>query len=536
MSHARGAARASPSWTWPRLRNPVFTRELLTTLRQPRGFALLALSLLVTAVIVLRAWPDQPEGIVGQGELSRTIFGLFSSAQMLVLAFVVPGTLAASMTSEKERETLDLLLTTPLSGDMIVVGKLLAGLSYFLLLALAALPVMMLCAVIGGLSGEAVLRLFVVLGLQGLAYGLTCICCSAGSRRTAVAVMLSYLFVAFEATLFFPAADDLRATILRAVPLTLALYLVARRAVRRPHDPAPPPSEEEPGLNASVLVLRPDAFPDMLLLPRPRRGELPDGVNPIVVKEQQAGLTGAGLRFVRVLIQAGMVLGLVVFLWALTQSANVAQGELTTPSHVFLCFVAAFAMTLGPAIGARAFSGEREEGTAEMLCLALLPRRRIVLGKFVAGVRVVATLTAINSVAFVGYAAVTLSWFQLAQLGALLLSISALSLAVGMRCSLGAPTTISALLQTYVALFLVWVAPALLAVFLGRPGGWGDAALRALTPFLASDVSFSARRGLPVLELACLAAHLTLNGLATVALLVSCARGFDRHMRAAAGR
>lgn len=512
--------------------NPIFARELLTSLRNPRGFLLLTASLLVSAVAVLSSWPETPEGIVGQGELSRRIFTLFAWAQMLILAFVIPGTLAASITTEKESETIDLLLTTPLSGHMIVSGKLLSGLGYVLLLGLASLPVLMLCSVIGGLSGLDVLRLFAILIMQAVAYGLTCIACSALSARTVMAVMVAYMLVAIEAALFAMARDDLLGTAIRAGLISLPAYFVAVWGARRPYNPVPPPPEERDPRTTAGLVLRRDAFPDRFIMPSRRTADLGVTQNPIHRKELQAGIHGSGSRFVRLLIQLGIFLGLAVFFVVLSRSAETGiESGGSHAGHIFLCFVAAFAMTLGPAIGARAFSGEREEGTAEMLCMALLPRSQIVLGKYTACIRVVTILSAINCVPFLAFALFTLSWFQVVLLVIVLLSVSTTSIAVGFWFSLGAKTTISAMFRTYGLLFVVWIVPALLPRFMQFTPRWLDLVLRVVTPFEACDIALTGARDRYVADLLCLGGHVVLSGLIAAAILYVCSRDFDRYMQ-----
>lgn len=520
------------------LRNPVFSRELLTLLRRPQGFLLLGLGLTLPLVLILTAWPANSEGVGGQGQLSRDLFRLFGLAQMLVLAFVIPGTLGASMSTEKEAETLDLLLTTPLRSHAIVLGKLLSGLGFLFLVEFAALPVLMLCFVIGGLGAADVVGLYVTLLVQGLVYGLTSLACSARLHSTSRAVMLSYLLVAAEAVLLItlygdglrilssPRGWSLAAAALGVGALALA---IAWREVRRPHDP--PRRAPEPK-RAIGLVLQPGSFPDSLLLPAEHRDLLPDGTDPIRAKELRGGFAGAGAGFVRILIQLGMVLGLVAFLWSLLRSIDASNRSLTiAPGYVFLCFVVGYAMTLGPAVGARAFSGEREQGTADLLVLVLLSRASMVWSKFRVNLQLVVTLSLLNCVPFVALVFSLSFWdglLRLWTLGGLLLASCALSTAVSLLFSLLSPTTIAAMFRTYLLLFLLWVGPALLPLVWKVP--WElDVLLRLISPFRAAVIS-SAKVTLPVGELACLGLHVLLSLGATALLLRACTQRFDERM------
>ena len=262
---------------------------------------------------------------------------------------------------------------------------------------------------------------------------------------------------------------------------------------------------------------------------------LPDGVNPILAKELMAGIHGSGSGFVRALIQLGLLLSLLAFLYGL--SILTSSYERRHPAEVFQPFIVLFALTLGPAIGARAFSGEREGGTAEMLCLVLLPRWQIVQGKFLAHLRVVATLSAINTCPYLAYLVFGLDLLHLAILTALVLTSSVLSITVGFWASLSAPTTVGAMFRAYGVLLLAVVLPGLVALLVGADASAGaEVALRVLNPLVAGDIAVSRRAGLPWDDLLLLGVHLIVVGLGCWAVLAHCARRFDRHMRLAAER
>ena len=518
---------------WGGLRNPIFARELLTTLRRPRSYALLGLSLLVSAGVVGWQWPS--ELTVGHGATARALFDLFARAQVVVAGLLVPGLLGAALTAEKEGGTYDLLLTTPLRPATIVAGKLLSGLGFLALLALASAPALLLCSAIGGLSARSVLALYGALAAQAVAFGLTSLACSAWGHKTLRAVMLAYLLVALEAAVLSALSDPTDLALAAALVGGVA-FLVACAGLRRPHEPGVAPTEPEPERATGLLVLDPEAFPDRLLLPVRRGVLLRDDDDPVQHKELHAGIHGAGTRFVRALIQLGVVLGLVVFVAGL-------GGEPTRCWSLYGAFAAGFAMTLGPAMGARAFSGEREDGTAEMLCLVLLPRWRIVRGKFLAYFRVVAALTAIDCAVFF-FAALGLSLdgrlgrgvlLNAAGLACVIASASAVSVALGLLCSLWSRTTISAMLRAYGILLAAWVAPALVAAF-ASPPAWAGVVLRTLSPLLAGDLGGSLGLRGSWTPLLGLAGHLALSALVTAWALRACARSFDACMAAATGR
>ena len=66
---------------------------------------------------------------------------------------------ASAVALEKDRKTLELLLMTNLSNSELVLGKLLAGMLTVLMVVVAALPLLMLVALLGGVSIGQILRI-----------------------------------------------------------------------------------------------------------------------------------------------------------------------------------------------------------------------------------------------------------------------------------------------------------------------------------------------------------------------------------------
>ncbi|MEW6237900.1 MAG: ABC transporter permease subunit [Candidatus Omnitrophota bacterium] len=131
--------------------NPVVFRELIRHLRSPRAFRSLFLVLSITGLIFcfnyyvgMRSWTiDHRDG--------RTIF--FPLIYILCLfGFPLSALASAGIVHEREADTLDLLLTSPLRRLSILWGKCAANLVYALLFAAAILPFLSICFLIGGIS------------------------------------------------------------------------------------------------------------------------------------------------------------------------------------------------------------------------------------------------------------------------------------------------------------------------------------------------------------------------------------------------
>src|SRR4029079_19606296 len=72
---------------------------------------------------------------------------------------------------EKDRKTLDLLLLTSLSNSELVLGKLLAGMLSIIVVVVAALPLHMIIALMGGISYQQIFRVEAVTLASALVAG-----------------------------------------------------------------------------------------------------------------------------------------------------------------------------------------------------------------------------------------------------------------------------------------------------------------------------------------------------------------------------
>ena len=80
------------------------------------------------------------------------LYEFVTSMEFLLLMFIVPAVTASSISGERERQTLDLMLTTRMSAGQIVGGKLLSALSTLLLLILSSFPAVAMVFVYGGIT------------------------------------------------------------------------------------------------------------------------------------------------------------------------------------------------------------------------------------------------------------------------------------------------------------------------------------------------------------------------------------------------
>lgn len=85
---------------------------------------------------------------------TRELFMLLSMMQLGMIGFVVPGLTAGVISGERERQTLNILLTTNVSATRLILGKWLASLSFMTFLVFATIPLYAIVFLYGGFAAS----------------------------------------------------------------------------------------------------------------------------------------------------------------------------------------------------------------------------------------------------------------------------------------------------------------------------------------------------------------------------------------------
>jgi hypothetical protein len=188
--------------------NPVLARELRARARRKSVPILLALFLLILVGIVGVVWWGTGRELedfrdefnaYGSGlelsqlaRLGREMFEWTITALFGLICFMVPGFTAASISGERDRQTLIPMQVTLLRPRQIVLGKMLSSSSYTLFLIAMSIPIVALGYAIGGVQLGEVLRAIVGLAFVASIWAFLSVFASAMVRRTGPAVVLAY--------------------------------------------------------------------------------------------------------------------------------------------------------------------------------------------------------------------------------------------------------------------------------------------------------------------------------------------------------
>lgn len=173
-------------------------KELRGRMRGRRAFVLLTIHLLAVAgfaffveEIAVRSVSGAFGGGVQSADIGRGLFTALLLFLTIVVLILGPASTSGAISLEREKQTLDLLVTTPVSSLAIVLGKLLAALGWMALLLLGSIPIMSLVFMFGGVGPEDLLRAYLVLATTAILYGSMGLFVSALFKRTQAATVLN---------------------------------------------------------------------------------------------------------------------------------------------------------------------------------------------------------------------------------------------------------------------------------------------------------------------------------------------------------
>lgn len=120
---------------------------------------------------------------------------VLSCLQLGLIFIIVPALTAGSISSEREKQTLNLLLVTKMSTFKIALGKLMSSLLHVLLMIVASMPVYAIVFYYGGISILDLLVMILYTMLIAATIGSVAIFLSSMLKKTTVSTVLTFIIV-----------------------------------------------------------------------------------------------------------------------------------------------------------------------------------------------------------------------------------------------------------------------------------------------------------------------------------------------------
>lgn len=181
--------------------NPVYKRELKVGSRSVRMAMILMIFNGILSAVALFNMYSAVEQVKMTAEIQYSrflqLYVFVASIEFIMLMFIMPALTSNSISGERERQTLDLMLTTTMKPGDIVLGKLAAAFTTMLLLVLSSFPVLSLVFVYGGITATDMVQLLLCYVTVALFSGAVGVFFSALFKRSTLANVCSYVTIIF---------------------------------------------------------------------------------------------------------------------------------------------------------------------------------------------------------------------------------------------------------------------------------------------------------------------------------------------------
>lgn len=176
--------------------NPVYKREMTVSSRSFRTPLIILIFNTILAVVALL----NMYSVVAQVRVTAEIryasflelYTFVTTMEFIMLLFIIPALTAGSISGERERQTLELMMTTKMKPSDIIIGKMAASLSTIAILIVSSFPVISLVFIYGGVTMNNVVVLLMCYITTALLTGSLGILCSTLFRRSTFATVAAY--------------------------------------------------------------------------------------------------------------------------------------------------------------------------------------------------------------------------------------------------------------------------------------------------------------------------------------------------------
>lgn len=180
--------------------NPIADRTVSTSSKRTRHFYIrlgyVGVLLLIMGFNFMQVAGRQA-GLADLAKLNSQTFAWVSFAQLLMMCMLAPIFAAGAVSQQRDADTFNVLLTTPLTNGQIVLGTLLGRLFFVLALLVSGLPVFLLTMLYGGVTNLEIVLSFSLAAAAGLMMASVAICVGMFGVGTRQGVFSFYILIGF---------------------------------------------------------------------------------------------------------------------------------------------------------------------------------------------------------------------------------------------------------------------------------------------------------------------------------------------------
>lgn len=180
--------------------NPVLEKDIKTKLRGWRSSVLITSYVFLLGLILLlffygngMLFPNSLQNF--DPRMAINGYNLIITFQFALLFLAVPAITATSISSERERQTLDLMLVTNTPARKIILGKIMVSLAHIMLLLIASMPVIGAVFFFGGISIFDIGKLLLFYLITSFFVASCGVFFSTLFKRNIVSIIVTYIFL-----------------------------------------------------------------------------------------------------------------------------------------------------------------------------------------------------------------------------------------------------------------------------------------------------------------------------------------------------
>ncbi|WP_294390102.1 ABC transporter permease subunit [uncultured Clostridium sp.] len=180
--------------------NPVLRNESKISVRSIKFTLMIFAYIAVLSVAVMIYYSSVNEAIFSNGlylESSKLFYVVMALGQAILLLFIVPALSSTAICSEREKQTLDILLSSKLTPFQIIIGKVSASSLRVIILIISTMPLYAIGSLTGVIKISNILELIVFFIVNTIFVSSIGVFISTCAKTSKVSTTLSYALVLF---------------------------------------------------------------------------------------------------------------------------------------------------------------------------------------------------------------------------------------------------------------------------------------------------------------------------------------------------
>ena len=180
--------------------NPVLRNESKISVRSIKFTLMIFAYISVLSVAVMIYYSSVNKAIFSNGlylQSSKLFYVVMAIGQAVLLLFIVPALSSTAICSEREKQTLDILLSSKLTPFQIIIGKVSASSLRVIILIISTMPLYAIGAIIGVVKISNILSLIVFFIVNTIFVSSIGVFVSTYIKTSKVSTALSYALVLF---------------------------------------------------------------------------------------------------------------------------------------------------------------------------------------------------------------------------------------------------------------------------------------------------------------------------------------------------